>query len=148
MVNTWGSDIFYFQHFPEHLETIRDLLVECDYLIPDCARDEALARTYRLQRHESRSYSRVPADIRSRRCGDPSPAVRSQTRRVVMVKGYQGWAGRAIQALEALLILARTSSEGYEIVVYAASPATVQQVRQLQATSRLNLQRAAAKSAR
>jgi glycosyltransferase involved in cell wall biosynthesis len=55
-----------------------------------------------------------------------------------MLKGYDGWAGRAIQGLEALL-LCQDALQGYEIVVYAASPATVQRVRQLQAASRLNL---------
>jgi len=44
IVTTWGSDIFYFQRFPEHLETINQLLAKCDYLLPDCRRDEALAR--------------------------------------------------------------------------------------------------------
>ena len=46
IVNTWGSDIFYFQQFPEHLEKIKAILRMCNYLIPDCARDVSLARYY------------------------------------------------------------------------------------------------------
>ncbi len=127
IVNTWGSDIFYFQRFPEHLEKIRTLLGKCDYLIPDCARDEALARSYGFK-------GSVPLILpgaggypikdmrRSVTSGPPS------NRRTIMVKGYQGWAGRAIEALEALKACQELLS-GYEIVVYAASPATVQRVR-------------------
>ena len=137
IVNTWGSDIFYFQRYPEHLEKIKDLLRQCDYLIPDCARDEALARSYGFK-------GRIPlilpgaggypiADMRRSMNGE-SPSAR----RVVMVKGYEGWAGRAIQALEGLL-LCQDALQGYEILVYAASPATIERVRQLQASSRLNL---------
>jgi glycosyltransferase involved in cell wall biosynthesis len=138
IVNTWGSDIFYFQHFPEHLEKIRILLGQCDYLIPDCARDEALARSYGFN-------GNVPLILpgaggypiknmrRSVASGPPS------NRRVVMVKGYQGWAGRAIDALEALR-LCEDLLAGFEIVVYAASPATVQKVRELRASTGLRVQ--------
>lgn len=137
LVNTWGSDIFYYQRFPEHLEKIQDLLRQCDYLIPDCARDEALARAYGFK-------GRIPMILPGaggypiqamRRSMSPGPV---SARRVVMLKGYQGWAGRAIQALEALL-LCQEVLEGYEIVVYAASPATVQRVRELRASNRLNV---------
>src|SRR5215211_2476604 len=44
IVTTWGSDIYHFRQFPEHLEKIKKVLANCDYLIPDCTRDEVLAR--------------------------------------------------------------------------------------------------------
>jgi glycosyltransferase involved in cell wall biosynthesis len=47
-----------------------------------------------------------------------------------MVKGYQGWAGRAQEALEAVAMCADLLRE-YEIVVYAASPAIAPQVERL-----------------
>ncbi len=59
-------------------------------------------------------------------------------RRIIMVKGYQGWAGRAIEALEALQACQELLS-GYEIIVYAASPATVQRVKELQASTGLRI---------
>jgi glycosyltransferase involved in cell wall biosynthesis len=137
IVNTWGSDIFHFQQFPEHMEKIRRLLQQCDYLIPDCSRDEVLARAYGFK-------GRVPM-ILPGAGGYPIDSMRLSmapgpvsTRRVVMLKGYQDWAGRAIQALEALRSC-EDLLEGYEIVVYAASPATVRKVRELQASSLLNL---------
>ena len=45
-----------------------------------------------------------------------------------MLKGYQGWAGRALTALEALARCAELLHD-YEIVVYGASPSVVPAVR-------------------
>jgi hypothetical protein len=100
IVTTWGSDIFYFQKFPEHLGTIKRLLGECDYLIPDCRRDEALARTYGFR-------GNVPF-ILPGSGGYPVEEMRRQMapgtvsgRRLIMLKAIR--AGRALSGcLEAL----------------------------------------------
>ena len=129
IVTTWGSDIFYFQHFPEHLDTIKRLLAKCDYLIPDCRRDEMLARGYGFD-------GSVPL-ILPGSGGYPTSEMRGlmqpgpvSARRLIMVKGYQGWAGRAVDALEALGMCADVL-RGYEIVVYAASAGLDSRVAQI-----------------
>ena len=48
-----------------------------------------------------------------------------------MLKGYQGWAGRALVALEAMEACADVLKE-YEIVVYLASPVVIEKVTSLQ----------------
>lgn len=135
VVTTWGSDIFYFQQFPEHLERIKALLSQCDYLIPDCARDEALAREYGFK-------GRVPLILpgaggyplrEMSRWIAPGPTSR---RRIVMLKGYEGWAGRSLNALEALEQCAEVLRP-YQVVVYAASPAVEHRVRELRAADKL-----------
>lgn len=137
IVNTWGSDIFYFQHFPEHLNKIKRLLYKCNYLIPDCRRDEALARSYGFQGTVplilpgSGGY-RIDA---MRRLMAPGPMA---NRRLIMLKGYQGWAGRALDALEALEMCAGLLT-GYEIVVYAASAGIAPRVSQLRSRHGLNI---------
>jgi len=55
-----------------------------------------------------------------------------------MVKGYQGWAGRAHDALASLEKCADLL-HAYEIVVYAASEAIEAHVRRLRAERRLNI---------
>lgn len=131
VVTTWGSDIFYFQRFPEHLDKIKRLLKSCDYLIPDCARDETRARelgfrgTIPLILPGSGGY---PVREMRRRMS----AGQVSSRRVIMLKGYEGWAGlasRAVSALEACADLLRS----YEIVVYAASPEILPKIQALQA---------------
>jgi len=137
IVNTWGSDIFYFQRFPEHLEKIKAILGMCNYLIPDCARDVSLAKSYGFAGEVplilpgSGGY-RIDEMRRQMAPGKPS------YRRVLMIKGYQGWAGRAKQALAALESCAELLA-GYEIVVYLASPGIEETVWELRRRRSLNL---------
>jgi glycosyltransferase involved in cell wall biosynthesis len=137
IVTTWGSDIYHFQQFPEHLERIKQLLGKCDYLIPDCRRDEALARTYGFR-------GDVPLVLpgsggyrlqEMRRHVAPGPAA---NRRLVLLKGYQGWAGRALIALKALE-LAADSLDGYEVIVYSASPAVELEIKALRRRGTLRI---------
>ena len=60
------------------------------------------------------------------------------SRRIVMIKGYEGWAGRAKQALAAVESCADLLA-GYEIVVYLASPGIEGIVGEIQRRSSLNL---------
>jgi glycosyltransferase involved in cell wall biosynthesis len=137
IVTTWGSDIFYFQRFPDHLEQIRRVLRGCDYLVPDCRRDEALARTYGFRGRVplilpgSGGY-RVDEMRRHMAVGAVSE------RRLVLVKGYQGWAGRALDALDAIELTAE-ALDGHEVIVYAASPAVEDKVRVLRKRGRLRI---------
>ncbi|HEY5984748.1 MAG TPA: glycosyltransferase family 4 protein [Anaerolineales bacterium] len=137
ILSTWGSDLFYFQHFPAHLEKIQRLLSTCDYLIPDCHRDEALARDLGFR-------GQIPLVLpgsggypveKMRRLMAPGPV---HTRRLIMVKGYQGWAGRAQDALDALGLCSDVLS-GYEIVVYVASDSVRRSVAEMRARTGLNL---------
>jgi glycosyltransferase involved in cell wall biosynthesis len=137
MVTTWGSDIFHFQRFPEHLDRIKALLRRCDYLIPDCARDEALAREY--------GFTGVVPFILPGSGGYPIAEMRRlmragsvSSRRLIMLKGYEGWAGRALNSLEALEACADDLSP-YEIVIYAVSPAILPKLRALQTQVRLRI---------
>jgi glycosyltransferase involved in cell wall biosynthesis len=140
IVTTWGSDIFYFQKFPEHLEHIKRLLHACDYLVPDCARDEALARTYGFQ-------GQVPLILPGSggyRVGEMRKHMArgaASDRRLVVVKGYQGWAGRALAALRALEMTAEELS-GHEVIVYAASPPVEREVKALRRRSKLQIRTA------
>jgi glycosyltransferase involved in cell wall biosynthesis len=137
IVNTWGSDIFYFQHFPEHLEKIKALLMRCDYLIPDCVRDVSLARSYGFAGEvplilPGAGGYRIDDMRQDLAPGQPS------SRRIVMLKGYDGWAGRAKQALAALESCADLLA-GYEVVVYSASPGMEHTVRETKRRSSINL---------
>ncbi len=137
IVTTWGSDIFYYQRFQEHLEKIRHLLQQCDYLIPDCSRDVTLARDLGFSGKiplilpGSGGYA-VDDMRRFAAAGKPSQ------RRVIMLKGYEGWAGRALVAVEAIEACADLLHE-YEIVVYAASSEVLKKLRALQHQKKLKI---------
>ena len=137
IVTTWGSDIFYFQQFPEHLDSIKRLLQSCDYLIPDCRRDVALARTYGFR-------GEVPLILpgaggyhveEMRRGMAPGPV---SARRILLLKGYEGWAGRALDALQGLELIADQLS-GYEVVVFGTSAVVEAEVNALRGRGRLRI---------
>ena len=137
IVTTWGSDIFYYQRFPDHLDRIKELLQKCDYLIPDCSRDVALARAYGFTGEVplilpgSGGY---PVAEMRRLIPGGSPS----TRRVIVIKGYEGWAGRALTAMTALEACADLLQK-YEIVVYAASPEVLARLGVLRDERRLRI---------
>jgi len=119
IATNWGSDISLFGRLPEHRERIRQVLAECDYYSCECERDVALARGHGLRgkvlpvRPNGGGFDLAQA--RSLRApGAPA------ARRLIMLKGYQGWAGRALVGLRALERCADALA-GYAIHIYSAS---------------------------
>jgi glycosyltransferase involved in cell wall biosynthesis len=55
-----------------------------------------------------------------------------------MLKGYEGWAGRALDALRALGMIADQLTD-YEVIVYAASPAVEKEVTALRRRGTLRI---------
>ena len=116
--SSWGSDIYLFGMIPEHRARVRAVLEACDYYIADCHRDVELALKYGLR---GEVLGVLPAaggfDIAGmQRLAQPGPA---SSRRVIALKGYTGWAGRALVALRALQLCA-DRLESYEVVIYLA----------------------------
>lgn len=120
VVTNWGSDIYLFGRLKEHKPKIRAVLQHCDYYACECQRDVELAREFGF---EGRVLPIVPntggMDLEAARGLRTSGPVAG--RRLIMVKGYQGWAGRAFVALRAIA-LASEALKGYRIAVYSAGP--------------------------
>lgn len=127
IATVWGSDIYYFARFPAHEAKIRQILHECDYFSCECRRDVCLAQVYGL-----RGFAFPPLPVTGgfdlaqvKELRQPGPV---SGRRVIMLKGYQHWAGRALVGLAALEECVDLLS-GYEIVLYAVSPVTARAAR-------------------
>jgi glycosyltransferase involved in cell wall biosynthesis len=119
IATNWGSDISLFGRLPEHQPRIRQILEECDFYSCECERDVAVARSHGL-RGKALPVSPNSGGIdlalaRELRATGPAAA-----RRIIMLKGYQGWAGRALVGLRALARCARELA-GYAIHIYAPS---------------------------
>lgn len=119
IATNWGSDIYFFRRDKDHEKKIQELLEACDYYSSECQRDIDLAEKMGFR---GRYLPVIPNgggyDIKTmieyRQDSRPSD------RRVVIVKGYQGWAGRALVALEAIESCAELL-QGYDIVVYSGT---------------------------
>lgn len=119
LATNWGSDIFYFRRFPEHESQIRRLLASVDLYSCECERDWRLGREY--------GYSGPRLPMLTNSGGfklDQLAAARSNTppskRKVLMIKGYQHFAGRGLTALRVLERFA-ARLKGFEIVMYSAN---------------------------
>jgi len=120
VVSAWGSDIFLFGRLPSHMDRIRAILESCDYFCCDCQRDIPLAR--------SLGFNGVMLPVlpvaggfdveHLRRLRQPGP---TSTRRVIVLKGYQNWAGRSLAGLRAMELCADVL-EDYRVAIYLASP--------------------------
>ena len=112
----WGSDIFLFGRMPFHQPLIRRVLENCDYYSCECSRDIDLAKKFGFKGIVFPAYPNTggfdPEIIKA----VISQSVLTSKRKVIMLKGYQGWAGRALVGIRAL---ERCSDilKGYTIVI-------------------------------
>ena len=120
IVTNWGSDIYLFGRLAEHESRIRDVLAACDYYSCECLRDVSLAKAFGFRGTVFPVFPNTGGFALEQvaRLRRPGPV---SGRRLVMLKGYQHWAGRALVALRALSLCADALKE-YEVAVYSASP--------------------------
>ena len=127
IATNWGSDIFWFQQFPKHRQKLAQLLKTADYYSCECNRDVALAHSLGFQGHvmpvipNAGGFSREVLDQKV-------PLL--QDRRVIAIKGYHGWVGRAKVALEAVEAIAG-DLQAYRLVVYSANRGTIRLANQI-----------------
>lgn len=137
IVTNWGSDIYYFGRFPEHGQRIRKVLANCDYYTCECQRDIALAGDFGFK---GRAFPVSPNaggfDLNTA-TGYRSQGLVSE-RRIIMLKGYQHWVGRAIVGLRALG-LCREMLKGYDIVIHSATPDVMRAAKRLQRETGINV---------
>lgn len=118
IVTNWGSDIFLFGRLPWHEPLIRDVLSNCEYYSCECRRDVCLAEYYGFKGKVLPVFPNTGGfDVAK------SAAIRKSglvsERRAIMLKGYQGWAGRALVGLRALERCVDVL-QGYRIYIHSA----------------------------
>jgi hypothetical protein len=118
ILSNWGSDFSLFRKLPGHQARLRRVCDRIDFYMGDCARDQALARSFG---YRGPLLPIIPAsggmDIEAvNRIATNPPSAR----RVIMIKGYHNWAGRGLLALSAAK-LAREHLRDYRIQILAAS---------------------------
>ncbi|MDE4907352.1 glycosyltransferase [Methanogenium marinum] len=118
IATNWGSDIYYFRNVSGHESKIKEILEKCDYYSCECKRDGLLAMEMGLKGKllpilpntggfEVNKYSKI-------RQNNPT-----SSRRLILLKGNQGWAGRALLGLQAIE-LCKEELSGYIIAIYSA----------------------------
>lgn len=120
-VTNWGSDIFLFGRLTEHRDRIRSVLQSCDYYSCECQRDVQLARAYGFT---GKVMPVLPnaGGFELEKIQSLKQSICPSKRRVILLKGYQHWAGRALVGLQALSRCADIlKAEHYKVAIYVAS---------------------------
>lgn len=102
-VTNYGSDIYWFSRFNRHRKKLIDLLKVADFYSAECARDVQLAQDLGFSGKVMPVFPNsggVPDDLFLSRNTRPG------TRDAICMKGYHGWAGRALVGLAAIEMLA------------------------------------------
>jgi glycosyltransferase involved in cell wall biosynthesis len=101
LATNWGSDIYYFGKSPDHASQIRRLCEAIDLYSCECHRDLAMGRQFGYRGPDlpvlPNSGGIDIEQITTLR--DPAPP---SARKLIMVKGYDHFAGRAMVALDVL----------------------------------------------
>lgn len=120
IVTNWGSDIYLMGRLAEHENRIKQVLESCDYYSCECERDVDLARKFGFT---GKVLPVLPNsggfDIeRMHQFQQSGP---TSSRKLIVLKGYQGWAGRALVGLRAIELCA-DMLKGYKVAIYLAAP--------------------------
>jgi glycosyltransferase involved in cell wall biosynthesis len=119
IATNWGSDIYLFGRLAEHQKKIKEVLETCDYYSCECQRDVQLAKQMGLKGDVLPVMPNTGGFDLERTAVLRQPGSTS-ARRVIMLKGYQTFAGRALVGLRALALCA-SELTGYHVVIYSAS---------------------------
>lgn len=117
LVTNWGSDIFWFQRFPRHKKKLRELLQLADAYSAECERDMVLAQ------HLGFTGQAMPVipNAGGFSADDLAiPRLDSRERKIIALKGYHGWVGRAKVSLKAVSEMS-DELRGYVIIVLSAN---------------------------
>jgi hypothetical protein len=112
ILTNWGSDIFYFQHLPEHLPKIRSALAKADLYSAECQRDYMLALDLGFKGVQLPCIPNGGGLIDSEILDIGIPA---SERKNIVVKAYGGTFGRGNLAIQAL---AKILAEDKEMTAY------------------------------
>ncbi len=116
IATNWGSDIYLFGRLAKHAPKIRQVLAACDYYSCECERDVTLARSYGFTGKVLPVFPNTGGfDIE--KVSNLRQHGLTSERRLIMLKGYQGWAYRGLVGLRALERCADLL-EGYTVAIY------------------------------
>lgn len=126
IVTNWGSDIYFYEQFPQHRARIVETLRFADYYSAECLRDYDLAKTLGFK------GSNLPCIPNAGGFTLPSTSdsVRTSLRSTIVAKTYGGIFGQGeliISALSRLLI----SQENYDVFFYSVTDELVKSVSEL-----------------
>jgi glycosyltransferase involved in cell wall biosynthesis len=135
IATNYGSDIYWFSRFPSHVERIKRILSRAQMYSAECKRDVELAIDFGFRGKVLPIFPNAGGfEPRS----SASSFVPPSQRKVIAVKGYQGWAGRALVVMDALETL-RGNLDDFKVIVFSASTKVIKKAEVLSKKYGLNI---------
>lgn len=129
LATNWGSDIYFYRHDKAHLKDIQNVLNSIDFYSCECHRDIRIAKELGMKCRV------MPVTVNSggfelETVYEKRIKEKPTDRNIILVKGYQHFAGRAITALKALTLVGDILNN-FKIVIFSASESTIQESKNL-----------------
>jgi hypothetical protein len=112
--SSWGSDLFYFKELPKHRKDILNVLKYIDYLFTDNKRDSKIAQNLGFS---GEFLGVFPGGGGFHINEVKQHIIPVSERNIILIKGYQGRSGRAIEVLKALKFILN-NLKPYKVVVF------------------------------
>lgn len=133
LTSSWGSDIMLFGHVDSHEPDMRKILEISDVLMSERDAELEIARKLGFNGlFESPSYCTIGT---KHRYNNPTPC---SSRKIILIKGYQNFAGRALNALNAIE-RCKEDLEGFKVLVFSASEDTKLEVELMRERSGIDI---------
>jgi glycosyltransferase involved in cell wall biosynthesis len=126
----WGSDFYLFSNFKNHNIKIKDLLNNIDYYSCESIRDKLIAEKLGYKGITLSTYPNTGGfDLNLLEQLKNNIQLIPSERKLIMIKGYQGWAGRALTILSSFRLIKNdlknfhikifSNPDGNDIKIYA-----------------------------
>lgn len=134
-LTNWGSDVFWYSKKTSHARRLSELFQICDFYSAECTRDVGLARELGFR---GVSFPVVPnaGGLDLEKTGEIFRQMETSQRRMVLIKGYTNFVGRAQHILVRLPRIAE-ELEQFEVVVFSATLHARLYVRYLKASRKI-----------
>lgn len=135
ILTNYGSDIFWFSKFPKHKKKLEELLLAADSYSCECKRDVRLAEELGFKGSVMPVFPNA-GGFSAEELGTPLTLLDDRTS--IAIKGYQGWVGRAITALDAVEIIADQLGK-IRIELYSCNWSTIRRAKKLRRQTGLDI---------
>ncbi|WP_394775086.1 glycosyltransferase [Flavobacterium sp.] len=114
----WGSDLYHYRNFKNHISQIKAVLKRVNFLLTDCERDHIIAKELGFK---NQFLGIIPGGAGFKIDELEPLRLPINERKLILVKGYEHNFGRGLNVVKALESLQAITS-GYEVVVFGAHP--------------------------
>jgi glycosyltransferase involved in cell wall biosynthesis len=127
IATNYGSDIYWFQQYPKRLAQIKSVLERADLYSAECERDVQLALDYGFK---GKVLPVIPNAGGILPKYASMPVLPPSERKLLLIKGYDGWVGRATVAVAALPLI-KDKLAGLDVVFYSCNGRTIKAINKM-----------------